>query len=238
MHNPLTSLPHSNILPHYSSHPLPSLAGSWRAVQCTATAPRSAALATPWTQSHACGRCSHLLFEQASYVPLACCCTHVCTRESARRDGDACERAEVHSYIVARSSPAAAKVLSLPAKSATAQPSSTLLHNPLTSLPHSNILPHYSSHPLPSLAGSWRAVQCTATAPRSAALATPWTQSHACGRCSHLLFEQASYVPLACCCTHVCTRESARRDGDACERAEVHSYIVARSSLVQCSCVF
>ena len=92
--------------------------------------------------------------------------------------------------------------------------------------------------PFPSLAGSWRAVQRTVPTPQSAALASPWAQSHACGRCSHLLFEQVSYVPLACCCTHVCTRESARRDGDACERAEVHSYVCAWSSLVQCSCVF
>ena len=68
---------------------------------------------------------------------------HMSAHVRARGASDACERAEVHSYIVARSSPAAAKVLSLPAKSATAQPSSTLLHNPLTSLPHSNILLHY-----------------------------------------------------------------------------------------------
>ena len=41
-------------------------------------------------------------------------------------------------------------------------------------------------------------------------------------------------IACACmCCTHVCTRESARRDGDACERAEVHSYV--RRAVVACA---
>ena len=89
------------------------------------------------------------------------------------------------------------------------------------------------SPPFPPSQASRQAVQRTVPTPQSAALASPWAQSHACGRCSHLLFEQASYVPLACCCTHVCTRESARRDGDACERAEVHSYV--RRAVVACA---
>ena len=84
--------------------------------------------------------------------------------------------------------PAAAQVPSPPAKSATAQPTCTLSHVPLTSHPHSKNLPHITSPSLCLLAGSRRAVlrsnQPTLGRPRrptpyaqvlEAAAGTTWT---------------------------------------------------------------